>query len=162
MQVSNAGMYDGGTAAAEAAIMACTITKRNKVAVLNTVNPTYREVVNTYVRGRDFALETIDPDASLSADHACLIVQQPNFFGCLDKMEIYSQRTHEVGALFISIFDPISLGMFSRPGDYGADIAVAEGQPLGSRCVSAAHIWASLPAERSMYAICPGDLWARR
>jgi glycine dehydrogenase subunit 1 len=131
MQVSNAGMYDGGTAAAEAAIMACIITKRNKVAVLNTVNPTYREVVSTYVRGRDFAVETIEPDARLSVDHACLIVQQPNFFGCLDKMEIYSQRTREVGALFISVFDPISLGMFSRPGDYGADIAVAEGQPLG-------------------------------
>ncbi len=131
MQVSNAGMYDGSTAAAEAAVMACIISKRNKVAVLDTVNPTYREVIGTYVRGRDLALETIEPDTSLSADHACLIVQQPNFFGCLDKIETYVQRARDVGALFISIFDPISLGMFSPPGDYGADIAVAEGQPLG-------------------------------
>jgi glycine dehydrogenase subunit 1 len=131
MEVSNAGMYDGSTAAAEAAVMACIVSKRNKIAVLNTVNPTYREVIGTYVGGRDLAMETIGSDASLSTDHACLIVQQPNFFGCLDNIETYVQTAHDVGALFISIFDPISLGMFSPPGDYGADIAVAEGQPLG-------------------------------
>jgi glycine dehydrogenase subunit 1 len=131
MEVSNAGMYDGSTAAAEAAIMACIISKRNRVAVLNTVNPTYREVISTFVRGRDLVVETIGRDASLSADHACLIVQQPNFFGCFDNMETYVQRVHDVGGLFISIFDPISLGMFKPPRDYGADIAVAEGQPLG-------------------------------
>jgi len=131
MEVSNAGMYDGSTAAAEAAVMACIVSKRNKVAVLNTVNPTYREVIGTYVEGRDLAVETIGPNASLSADYACLIVQQPNFFGCLEKTETYVQKAHDVGALFISIFDPISLGMFRPPGDYEADIAVAEGQPLG-------------------------------
>ncbi|MBE9514656.1 MAG: aminomethyl-transferring glycine dehydrogenase subunit GcvPA [Chloroflexi bacterium] len=131
MEVSNAGLYDGSTAAAEAAVMACIITKRDKVAVLSTVNPTYREVIDTYAKGRDLAVETIGPDASLSADHACLIVQQPNFFGYLEKIEMYVQRARDVGALVISIFDPISLGMFKPPGDYGADIAVAEGQPLG-------------------------------
>ena len=131
MEVSNAGMYDGSTAAAEAAVMACIVSKRNKVAVLNTVNPTYREVIGTYVEGRDLAVETIGPDASLSADYACLIVQQPNFFGCLEKIEKHIQKAHGAGALFISIFDPISLGMFRPPGDYEADIAVAEGQPLG-------------------------------
>jgi len=131
MEVSNAGMYDGSTAAAEAAVMACIITKKDKVAVLNTVNPTYREVIGSYVGGRDLAVETVGPDASLSADHACLIVEQPNFFGSLENIEKYVRRVHDVGALFISIFDPISLGMFRSPGDYGADIAVAEGQPLG-------------------------------
>ncbi|MHC1578218.1 MAG: aminomethyl-transferring glycine dehydrogenase subunit GcvPA [Dehalococcoidia bacterium] len=131
MEVSNAGLYDGSTAAAEAAVMACIITKRDKVAVLNTVNPTYREVIDTYANGRDVAVETIGPDSSLSADHACLIVQQPNFFGYFEKVEMYVQRARDVGALVISIFDPISLGMFKPPGDYGADIAVAEGQPLG-------------------------------
>jgi len=131
MEVSNAGLYDGSTAAAEAAVMACIISKRDKVAVLNTVNRTYREVIGTYVEGRGLAVETIGPDASLSADYACLIVQQPNFFGCLEKIETYVQKVHDLGGLFISIFDPISLGMFRPPGDYGADIAVAEGQPLG-------------------------------
>ncbi len=131
MEVSNAGMYDGSTAAAEAAVMACIVNKRNRVAVLNTVSPTYREVIGTYVEGRDLSVETVGPDANLSEDYACLIVQQPNFFGCLEKMENYVQKAHDVGALFISIFDPISLGMFRPPGDYEADIAVAEGQPLG-------------------------------
>jgi glycine dehydrogenase subunit 1 len=76
-------------------------------------------------------VETIGLDANLSEDYACLIVQQPNFFGCLEKIEKYVQKAHGVGGLFISIFDPISLGMFKPPGDYEADIAVAEGQPLG-------------------------------
>ncbi len=131
MEVSNAGMYDGSTAAAEAAVMACIVSKRNKVAVLNTVNPTYRDVIDTYVEGRDLAVEMVESATSLSADYACLIVQQPNFFGCLEQIEPYVQKAHDAGAFFISIFDPISLGMFRPPGDYEADIAVAEGQPLG-------------------------------
>jgi len=132
MEVSNAGMYDGSTAAAEAAIMACIITKRNKVAVLTTVNPTYREVIDTYVRGRNLSLETVDLNSNhLSSDYACLIIQQPNFFGYLEEMESYIQKAHDIGALLIVIVDPISLGMFKPPGDYGVDIVVAEGQPLG-------------------------------
>ncbi len=132
MEVSNAAMYDGGTAAAEAAIMACIITKRGKVAVLTTVNPTYREVIDTYVRGRNFSVETVESKSNhLSPDCACLIVQQPNFFGYLEEVEACVQKAHDVGALLIAIVDPISLGMFKPPGDYGADVAVAEGQPLG-------------------------------
>ena len=131
MEVSNAGMYDGSTATAEAAIMACIITKRGKAAVLNTVNPTYREVIDTYVRNRNLTLETIESNSNLSSDCACLIVQQPNFFGHFEGIEPYVQKAHDAGALLIVIVDPISLGMFKPPGDYGADIAVAEGQPLG-------------------------------
>ena len=133
MEVSNAGMYDGSTAAAEAAIMACIIKKRNKVAVLSTVNPTYREVIDTYVKGRNLSLETVELNSShLSSDCACLIVQQPNFFGYLEEMKAYAQKAHDIGALLIAIVDPISLGMFKPPGDYGADIAVADGQALGN------------------------------
>jgi len=132
MEVSNAGMYDGSTAAAEAAIMACTITKKGKVAVLTTLNPTYRKVIDTYVGGRNLSLETVELSSNhLSSDRACLIVQQPNFFGYFEEMEAYVQKAHDIGALLIVIADPISLGMFKPPGDYGADIVVAEGQPLG-------------------------------
>ena len=132
MEVSNAGMYDVSSAAAEAAVMACIINKKSKVAVLNTVNPTYREVINTYVTGRNLSTETADFNSNhLSPDCACLIVQQPNFFGYLGEMEIYVQKAHDAGALLVAIVDPISLGLFKPPGDYGADIAVAEGQPLG-------------------------------
>ena len=132
MEVSNAGMYDGSTAAAEAAIMACLVTKRGKVAVSTTVNPTYREVISTYVKGRNLSIETVELNSSLSSDCACLVVQQPNFFGCLDEMEVPVQKAHDAGALFIAIVDPISLGMFKPPGHYGADIAVADGQALGN------------------------------
>ena len=132
MDVSNAGMLDGSTAAAEAGIMACVRTKRGKVAVLTTVNPTYREVIDTYVKGRNLSVETIEPNSDhLPPDCACLIVQQPNFFGYFEQMEAYVQKAHDIGALLITVFDPISLGMFKPPGDYGADVAVAEGQPLG-------------------------------
>jgi len=133
MEVSNAGMYDGSTAAAEAAIMACMITKRGKVAVSTTINPTYRDVISTYVKGRNLSIEAVELNSSLSSDCACLVAQQPNFFGYLEEMEAHAQKAHDIGALFIAIVDPISLGMFKPPGRYGADIAVADGQALGNR-----------------------------
>jgi len=133
MEVSNAGMYDVSTAAAEASLMACRITARNKVAVLSTVNPRYREVVYTYITGRNILLEKVELDSvSLSSGYACLIVQQPNFFGYFEDMRACTQKAHDIGALLIVIVDPISLGMFKPPGDYAADIAVAEGQALGN------------------------------
>jgi len=133
MEVSNAGMYDVSTAAAEASLMACRITIKDKVAVLSTVNPRYREVVYTYITGRNILLEKMEPDSvSLSSGYACLIVQQPNFFGYFEDMRACTQKAHDIGALLIVIVDPISLGMFKPPGDYAADIAVAEGQALGN------------------------------
>jgi len=131
MEVSNAGMYDGSTAAAEAAIMAHVVTKRNKVAVSSTVNPAYRDVIKTYVDGKNLALEMVESPDEVPADCACVIVQQPNFFGYFEEVEKYAHKVHNSGALLVSIFDPISLGMFKAPGDYRADIAVAEGQSLG-------------------------------
>ena len=132
MEVSNAGMYDCSTATAEAAIMACMITKRGKITVSSTVNPAYRDVISTYVKGRNFSIETVESNSSLSSDSACLVVQQPNFFGYFEEMEAHVQRPRNIGALFIAIVDPISLGMFKPPGQYGADIAVADGQALGN------------------------------
>jgi len=100
--------------------------------VLTTVNPTYREVIGTYIRARNLSVETVESNSNqLSPDCACLIVQQPNFFGYLEEMEAYVQKVHDIGALLIAIVDPICLGMFRPPGEYGVDITVAEGQPLG-------------------------------
>jgi glycine dehydrogenase subunit 1 len=133
MEVSNAGMYDGGTAAAEAALMAHRITKRNKVAMLSTVNPRYYSVINTYANGQNISLDKVGPSpGNFSSDYACLIVQQPNFLGYFEDMSAYTQKAHDIGALLVVIVDPVSLGMFKPPGDYGADIVVAEGQSLGS------------------------------
>jgi glycine dehydrogenase subunit 1 len=133
MEISNAGMYDGSTAAAEAALMACRVTARNKVTVLSTVNPKYRQVINTYLSGQDIPVEEGEPNSvSLSSDCAGLIIQQPNFFGYFEDIERHVKRAHGIGALLIVIADPVSLGMFKPPGDYGADIVVAEGQALGN------------------------------
>jgi len=103
------------------------------VAVLSTVNPRYYSVIDTYASGHNIPLEKVEPNLDgLSSDCTCLIVQQPNFFGYFEDMGAYAQKTHDIGALLIVIVDPISLGMFRPPGDYGADIVVAEGQPLGN------------------------------
>jgi len=133
MEVSNAGMYDGSTAAAEAALMAHRITGRDRAAVLSTVNPRYQTVIATYVSGQNISLEKVEPNPdSLPSDCACLVVQQPNFFGYFEDISAHARKAHDIGALLIVIVDPISLGMFKPPGDYGADIVVAEGQTLGS------------------------------
>ena len=97
MEVSNAGMYDGSTAAAEAALMACRIISRGRVAVLSTVNPRYRNVLETYVSGHNIQAETVEPNVDgLSPGCACLIVQQPNFFGYFEDMGAYTQKAHDL------------------------------------------------------------------
>jgi len=133
MEISNAGMYDGSSAAAEAALMAGRITGRKNVAVLSSVNPRYREVIGTYGRGQDLTIHELPPDfKGMPNESACLVVQQPNFFGYFEEVKRCAEIAHGAGALLVVIFDPISLGLFPPPGSYGADIAVAEGQPLGN------------------------------
>jgi len=113
--------------------MASRITGKKEVAVLSTVNPNYRKVISTYVSGQDIAIHELKPDFKAMPDnYACLVVQQPDFFGGLAEVGRYARLAHGAGALFIVIFDPISLGLLRPPGSYGADIAVAEGQPLGN------------------------------
>ena len=132
MDVANASMYDGASALAEACLMACSVTGRQRIAVLSTVNPDYISVVRTYARGRELAVDILEPEtARLMSEHACLAVQHPNFFGYLEDMPAWQERTHSMGALYIACADPISLGLLTPPGDYGADIAVGEGQGLG-------------------------------
>ena len=142
MDVSNASLYEGGTSVSEAAFMAMRVTRRHqKIVILGSVHPEYRQVVETYLRHLDCEIVivstfqgTADPtdvEAALDEQTACLIVQQPNFFGCLEDARQLTEIAHRYGTLSVVSFDPISLGLLKRPGDYGADIAVAEGQPLG-------------------------------
>jgi glycine dehydrogenase subunit 1 len=134
MDVANAGMYDGASALAEACLMAGGVTGRRRIAILSTVHPHYQAVVRTYAFGRDLAVDVLPPDGlALSEEHACLAVQQPNFFGCfLPDVEAVERTAHDAGALLIVSADPISLGLFRPPGDHGADVVVGEGQSLGS------------------------------
>ena len=133
MEVANSGMYDGATALAEAALMAARLTGREQVAVLNSVSPLYRDVLTTYASGPGLTITPVDSThLSLGEGTACLIVQQPNFFGYLEDLARCAQAAQSVGALLVVSADPMSLGLLRPPGDYGADIVVGEGQALGN------------------------------
>ena len=141
MEVANASMYDGATAAAEAAIMAMRINGRDKLVVSQTLNPIYREVIQTYVSGREVEIVTapmkdgvtdLERLKDLVDDGtACVLVSQPNFFGLLEDVETAGEIVHAVGGVFIMNVDPISQAVLKRPSECGADIVVGEGQPLG-------------------------------
>ena len=143
MDVANASMYDGSTALAEAVLMAERITRRNKVITSTAVHPEYLEVVNTYVQHYGIELERVDfdPETGLISDKglnaldgntAALVVQSPNFFGCIEDICALSERAHAVGALLIvAVTESISFGLLRPPGACGADIVVAEGQSFG-------------------------------
>ncbi len=143
MEVSNASLYEGGTSVTEAVSMALrSVNNRRRVVILGSMHPEYREILVTHLQHLNCELVTIPTpagtadvaqvEAALNDQTACLVVQQPNFFGCLEAAEELMAAAHKVGALGIVSFDPLSLGVMKRPGDYGADIAVAEGQSLGT------------------------------
>ncbi len=131
MDVANASMYDGATALAEAAIMAGELTGRKKLAVLGSVHPVYRHVLDTYLRHMNLSAEIIVDADGVGDETAAVIVQQPSFFGTLQDMTQWSEAAHAKGALLIACVDPISLGIITPPGEYDADIVVGEGQALG-------------------------------
>ena len=132
MDVANSGMYDGSTALSEAALMACRVTKKNSINVTHSVSPHYREVLKTFLEAPGIKIESgKDENIIPNENHACLIVQQPNYFGYFEDLTKLSDEIHNVGGLLIVVTDPISLGMYKPPADYGADIVVAEGQSLG-------------------------------
>jgi glycine dehydrogenase subunit 1 len=140
MEVVNASHYDGGTAVAEAAIMALNVArKRNKLVLSRGVHPQYREVLRTYLQGIDATIVGDEqPDATLEDalaqvddKTAAFFVQSPDFLGRLHDLRALAERVHAAGALLVVHFDPLSLGLFQTPGEVGADIATAEGQSLG-------------------------------
>jgi glycine dehydrogenase subunit 1 len=132
MQVTNAGMYDGPTAFAEAALMACRITRRQKVAVLETADPRLVEVLKAYSTYQKIEIVSLSPDSENTPDDiACIAIQSPNLYGVLEDIGKLTERAHAVGALSITHVNPTAHGLFQPPGKYGVDIATAEGQPLG-------------------------------
>jgi len=143
MDVSNASLYDGGTAAVEAVLMAMSVTQReSKVVVAASVHPEYRQVLRTYLAGLHAECVTVGAGqgtvdlealaAAMDDRTACVLIQHPNFFGCLEDVAAAAKIAHDAGALLVQAFDPISLGLLKRPAELGADIAVAEGQALGT------------------------------
>ena len=142
MEVANASMYDGGSALAEAALMALAETRRNKILVSKTVHPYYRQIIKTYCHGQSADIQIIDmengitsiTDLKSKADSqtAAIIIEHPNFLGCLEEVFEISAVAKETRAMFITSNDPISLGLLEPPGQYGVDIATGEGQCLGN------------------------------
>ena len=130
MDVANAGMYDGASALAEACLMACRVTGRHRIAVHTSVNPSYLSVVRTYASGPGIPVDVVDGQP-LTEEHACLAMQQPAFLGTLQDVDALHHQAEAAGALLIAAVNPVSLGLLKPPGEYGADIAVGEGQPLG-------------------------------
>ncbi len=143
LDVSNASLYDGGSAAAEAMLMALAITRRfGQVVVAESVHPEYRQVLSTFLAHLEpkvvtvpAALGQVAPESiaqAVNGQTAAVVIQYPNFFGQLEDVRAIVRAAHAQGALAIVIVDPISLGLLNRPDSYGADIVVAEGQSLGN------------------------------
>lgn len=140
MDVSNASVYDGATAAGEAVAM-CANKRRIKAFVSSTVNPQTMETVKTYCFGHNLQLVVIPEkdgvtdlkaaEEMMAEQTACLLVQQPNFYGLIEDAGALGETVHTAGGKYIMAVNPISLGILKTPREYGADIAVGEGQPLG-------------------------------
>ena len=140
MDVANASMYDGPTACAEAALMASRSTNRKKIVVSETVNPEYSMVTHTYVNSCGLEWQTLSGASgvtkldtnALDASVAAVIVQYPNYFGCLENLAEYAEAVHKNGSLLIVITDPVSLGLLTPPGLFGADIVIGDAQSCGN------------------------------
>ena len=146
MEVASASHYDGATATAEAALMACRLTRRDRIAISTAVAPQVRAVLATYCSGPGIEIVEVPADLAeggsgltpveaaaraLDEGVACLVAQQPNFFGGLEPMRELGEAAHAVGAQLVAVVEPTSLAVLAAPGDYGADLVAAEGQPLG-------------------------------
>ncbi len=143
MEVSNASMYEGASATAEAILMAHRVTGRGEVIVARSVHPEYRQVTRTYAQQIDLTFHEVGftPAGSVDARQvkaaltdrvACLVVQNPNFFGVVEDLTELAGAAHAVGALLVvAVAEPVSLGLLKPPGECGADIVAGEGQGLG-------------------------------
>lgn len=143
MEVANASMYDGSTALAEAVLMAERVTKRSKAIASSAAHPQYLEVIRTYVQHAGIHLEVVSFNEqtgqswkslakAVDDQTAALVVQSPNFFGCVEDLAALADAAHAKGALLVvAITEAMSLGLLKSPGACGADIVVAEGQSFG-------------------------------
>ncbi|WP_066637863.1 aminomethyl-transferring glycine dehydrogenase subunit GcvPA [Desulfolucanica intricata] len=142
MDVANASMYDGATAVAEAALMACSSTRRKKILVSRAVHPEYRAVLDTYLEANGLQLTEVaedngstsleDLEDKLDNQTAALIIQYPNFLGVVEGGNYLADLIHRQGALLVVAAELVSLGILKAPGEWGADIVVGEGQSLGN------------------------------
>lgn len=142
MDVANASIYDGGTAAAEAVLMAAAVSKKDEIIISKTLNPNTKQVIKTYAHMQSLKVVEVDMkdgitdlealDKAVNENTAAVLIQSPNFFGIIEDLKAAGEIVHkEKKAIFIASVDPISLGILKKPGDLGVDVVVGEGQALG-------------------------------
>jgi glycine dehydrogenase subunit 1 len=140
MPIANASLYDGASAVAEAAAMACAATRRSRLAVSSAVDGPTRRLLATYAHPHRRPIDdlVVDPDAGVTAvpgdlpdDLAAVVVAQPNAFGVVEDIRAHAEAAHAAGALLVVKLEPTSVGLLATPGSQGADIVVGDGQPLG-------------------------------
>ncbi|MFD0827611.1 aminomethyl-transferring glycine dehydrogenase subunit GcvPA [Neobacillus sp. M.A.Huq-85] len=141
MDVANSSMYDGGTALAEAAMLSAGHTKRKVILVSNAVHPEYRDVLKTYAKGQNLSVVEVpvidgltdlnELKGLVNADVAAVIVQYPNFFGRIEPLKELEEIIHANKSMFVVSSNPLSLGVLTPPGKFGADIVIGDAQPFG-------------------------------
>jgi len=178
MDVSNASLYDGASALAEAVLMAVRANRKSKskrILMPRTVHPDYRRVANNIVRNQGIVLEELDYDRSSGhidpdslpadpGDFTALVIPQPNFFGVLEEVDALVNWAHEHGALVIAVVNPISLAILTPPGEWGetgADIVCGDGQPLGAPLSSGGPYFGFMCCRQSFVRQMPGRIIGR-
>src|ERR687891_1500928 len=127
MDIANASMYEGSSALAEAVLLSSSYNGRNCIFIKEGLNPQYLEVLKTYCEGADLKIVN-----EIDDNTACVIAQNPDFYGNIENLQYVAEQAHKVGALFITcVVEPTSLAILEPPGNYGADIVVGEGQSFG-------------------------------
>lgn len=144
MDIANASMYDGATAAVEGCLLAVSKTRRKKVVVGKTVHPETRQILKTYLQFNDCEIVEVDYDKELGVtdlnklketvdeNTACVLIQNPNFFGVIEDLDEVGQIVRDKKAMYVLSVNPITLSVLKSPGEVGADIAVGDAQPLGN------------------------------
>ncbi len=165
MDVSNASVYDGGTAAAEALAM-CRDRKRNRAYVSACADPQVIETMKTYCFGSGMALELLPEKdgrtdltaVTLGADAACVYIAQPNYYGNIEAARAIGEAAHAAGAKFIMGCNPIALAVMETPAECGADVAVGEAQPLGLDVAFGGPYLGYMAATKAMFRKLPGRI----
>jgi glycine dehydrogenase subunit 1 len=169
LDIANASLYDGSTALVEAVLLALGPGGRGEVVISTGVDPQYRRVLQTYAFARGFEIKEVpvyngvtsleDLDAAVSSTTATVVIQQPNFFGCIEDVHSIETITHKGKALFVTaITEPASLGILAPPGAYGADIAVGEMMSFGNTMSYGAPALGFMAAKQKFMRLLPGRL----
>jgi glycine dehydrogenase subunit 1 len=166
LDVANASLYDGGAATAEAALVALRQTRRRRLLVSDGLHPNYRQVLATYTEGLGtqvdalpLAASGVTAPAQIPADTAAVLVQYPNFFGCVEDLEPWAKAAHQVGALLVVVTnEPLALALLRAPGDAGADLACGEAQSFGVPLGFGGPYAGFLSARQSLVRQLPGRM----